>query len=109
MTMTDTKFILVPGLVDQPAPLTTQREYWYLRCPACGEAHERTVTQYWSDALGSDEVSGIVTRHCFICAEHGIHYRIDPKFPFAITHEIKYRPEKVERHDDEGDKYEPPF
>lgn len=85
-------FVFEPGRADQPSPLTTQREYWLLKCPACGEAHERTVTQYWVDAQTSDEVSKMVTKHCFICAEHGIHYQIDPNFPFGIVKEIQYRP-----------------
>lgn len=108
--MTDT-FVIVPGEVNDLALLPTDREYWYLKCPACGEAHERTITQYWVDADTPDEVSRDVTKHCFICAEYGIHYQINPLPPFGILREIRYRPPKIEKVEEgEGhEDYREPF
>lgn len=108
--MEDTKILdhVIPGEVTQTSP--TDRAYWFVLCP-CGEAHSRTVTQYWEDGEPPYDEPKVVTHHCFVCMEQGIHYRISPSPPYGVIRQIVFRkpspntPQDVESAED----YVPPF
>lgn len=81
---------IVPGSVlrEEERPERSDRAYWQIKCPACGEIHERTVQKWWDDDPNGN--GGVVEIHCFVCARKRLHYRIAAEYPFEIVMTAPY-------------------
>ena len=97
------------GYGDPPADLPTinDRAYWRIRCPACGEIHERSVQLDYIDepetVLTDNPHGAVQVYHRFICPKRRLHFKMQAEWPWEIEKEISYA--STIQKDNEGWRY----
>jgi hypothetical protein len=78
---------IVPGedVTDIDTVLGMTRGYWFVKCPACGEVHERIIHKHWDDMIHD-----IVESHQVICMETKTTFFIAQEPPYAVLRTVHF-------------------